>query len=168
MASELEVRDELDKVSVDQLHKVVVQLGTNCFELKKLCVTVLLGAATLIATFTRKQLDESFFVASFVAVLLFWVLDAQSYYYQEKLRARMKDLAEDIARRHQMGHVVDGVGMPLTKRREERTVRQRVVAALFNWSMFFYAALSVLVLILAWLYALGAIQTPAGGASENG
>ena len=151
-------RDKLDETNIEQLHQAVVQFGANCFELKKLCVTVVFAAATLLSTFTNKHLDVAFFVASLITVAAFWLLDAQSYYYQDKLRSRMKKLAERIAVRRHLPDYVDGVGMPLSETRENRTTARRVAVALFNWSMSFYGALGVIVLILLILYILGFIH----------
>ena len=152
------MRDKLDEAQIEQLHKAVTQFGANCFELKKLCVTVLFAATTLLATLTEKQLDTAFFVASFIAVLVFWLLDAQSYYYQEKLRARMKTLAERIGARHGLVEYTDGVGMPLSEERENRRVVLRAVRALFNWSMFFYGLIAVLIAALLCLYLAGVVD----------
>lgn len=157
---ERQFKDEIAKLSIDQLHKAVLQFSGNCFELKKLCVTVLVSAGTLIATFTQRQLDTSIFVAAATIVLFFWILDAQSYYYQEKLRAEMKNLAEEIAARHKASLVVEGIGMPLTEKRENWPVRQRSLHALFNGSMAFYVLLVLLVLITGMLYRWGMIVSP--------
>jgi hypothetical protein len=147
--------DAIDQTNIDQLHKAVLQLSNNCFELKKFCVTVLISAITLITTFTNKQLDPFIFFAGFFVVMFFWILDSQSYYYQEKLRARMKELASDIAKRHSPRIVIDGVGMPLDKKREERNISERVLASLFNWSMVFYLFLAILVIVIGLLYSYG-------------
>ncbi|CAA9366999.1 MAG: hypothetical protein AVDCRST_MAG68-4953 [uncultured Gemmatimonadetes bacterium] len=152
-----EFQDELDKISIDQLHKAVLQLSGNCFEIKRLCVTVLIAAGTLIATFTNKRLDASLFVAGGVIVSFFWLLDVQSYYYQEKLRARMKELAEDIAKRHSPKIEVDGVGMPLSEKRENWRPGPRAFHAATNASMGFYLLLVLLMLVLGILYWVGGI-----------
>lgn len=81
---------ELDLKSIDQLHALVLELSKNCFELKKLCATILVSGSVLIATFTDKRLDYAFFGAGAIVILFFWILDSQSYYYQDKLRAVMK------------------------------------------------------------------------------
>jgi hypothetical protein len=163
MASEQEAerqfKDDIAKLSIDQLHKAVLQFSGNCFELKKLCVTVLVSAGTLIATFTQRQLDTSIFVAGATIILFFWILDAQSYYYQEKLRAEMKNLAEEIAARHKTSLVVEGIGMPLTEERENWRVRQRSIHAAFNGSMAFYLLLVLLVLVTGVMYWWGMIAS---------
>lgn len=152
-------QDELDKSSIDQLHKAVLQLSANCFELKRLCVTVLVSASTLFATFSNKRPDLAIFLIGTFIIIFFWLLDSQSYYYQEKLRVRMKRLAEEMAERHHEPETsVDGVGMPLTNSREERTSSQRVWTSMFNYSMLFYIFLLIIMEIIAALYLLGVIK----------
>lgn len=160
-----EFQDESDKTSIDQLHKAVLQLSNNCFEIKKLCVSILVAAATLVATFTNRQLDTAIFIAGIIItgffwILVFWILDSQSYYYQEKLRARMKQLAEEMAGRRTARLTISGVGMPLSEEREERTITDRVIRSGINDSMFFYLALTALLVTLAMLYHFGVIHSP--------
>jgi hypothetical protein len=151
--------DDMDLMSIEQLHKVVLQLSSNCFELKKLCATILISAATLFATFSGWRLNYSIFNSGFVVTLFFWILDAQSYYYQEKLRSRMKILAERILRRRSSGsHLeIDGVGAVLTEQRENLKYYQRVLHSLFNKSMVFYWLVMILLSILSILFYSGII-----------
>lgn len=167
------LQDELDEKSIDQLHQVVLQFGNNCFETKKLCVTVLISASVLITSFTDKQLDASFFIAGAVVTTFFWFLDGYNYFYQEKLRSRMKELAENIARRHiippKLGEEdqnanVDGVGMPLSEEREQSSQLTRMRRSAFNYSMLFYIILVLLNIVVGVSYYYGFIHsTPASG-----
>jgi hypothetical protein len=116
-ADDPQFKDEMDKLQIDQLHKVVLELAKNWFELKKLCITVLVSAATLIAVFTTQKLDAALFVGCGIIVLFFYVADAQSYYYQEKIRIRMRELAIGLTKRHSRQIEVPGMGMPLEQRR---------------------------------------------------
>ena len=170
-----DLEDELDKIGLDQLHKAVLQLGGNCFELKKLCASLLISAGTLLAAFTGRQLDAALFVGAVLITLFFWVLDSQSYFYQEKLRAQMKKHAENLIRR---GHArvslpgesssatevpslaIGGVGMPISEERENLDTATRARNALLNNSMFFYMALTALFVALAIFFGLGYIDTP--------
>ena len=159
-------QDELAKESIDQLHKTVLQMSSNCFEIKKLCATVLVAAITLVATLTGAQLDPALWCGAAVVVVVFWLLDAQSYYYQEKLRARMKELAESRAKEHTPQIIVDGVGMPLTNRRENWNTAARAWHAVFNQSMAFYWLLLAMAVGVAILYSTGLIHSfPAQGGS---
>jgi hypothetical protein len=152
--------DELDKTSIEQLHAVVLELSKNCFELKKLCATVLIAAVTLLATFTNEQLDPSAFVGGLIVVSFFWVLDAQSYYYQDKIRTHMKKLSQQRVKRANPNATVDGVGMPLDPARTEKNRRMR---SLFNGSMFFYLLLGTLDLLVWLFYGLGVVRSFPGG-----
>lgn len=142
------LKDELDKASMEQLHKAVLQLSANCFEVKKLCATILVAAGTLISTFVNKTLDPALFFGGLVVVLIFWMVDAQSYYYQEKLRAHMKRLAEELVARSDPKIEVKGIGMPLSDRRENFGSFRRALHAAFNASMFFYAAVAAMLILL--------------------
>src|SRR5262245_5614196 len=84
--------DELDWKLFDQLHGVVSQISSFCFETKKFCVTTEFVVLTLMFKFTADKLDHSLFVAGLVIPLSFWFLDAVGYYYQVKLRGMMESI----------------------------------------------------------------------------
>lgn len=155
-----EIRLELSKINLDQLHKAVLQMSNNCFEIKKLCATILVAAGTLVATFTRQRLDDSLFAGGIVIVLFFWILDAQSYFYQEKLRARMKEIARELVKLEESDIEIEGVGMPITPERESLGTFRRTVRSGFNASMLYYGLLSLLMIILAALYRMHLITMP--------
>lgn len=145
----------LDLKTIDQLHAVVLDLSKNCFELKKLCATVLVSAAVLIATFTDKKLDYSFLGAGAIIIGFFWILDVQSYFYQDKLRSIMKEKARAIVEEGKLKLEVEGVGVPLAT---ARTHESRLRRSFFNPSMLFYAFLALIdggVAVLYWLGAIG-------------
>lgn len=161
MSEFAEFQNELDKMSIEQLHKAVLQLGGNCFETKKLCATVLISAGTLMVALLERRLDPSLFVGGMTVLAVFWLVDAQSYYYQEKLRARMKKLAENLAVRGAHKLEIEGVGMPLTDEREDWKPLRRAGHALVNSSMLFYLVVALVLLFVLQLYEHGAIQTVA-------
>lgn len=148
--------DDLDKEQIDQLHAVTLQVSGNCFELKKLCATVLIAAGTLIVTLTDRELDDAFFVAGLVVVLIFWAADAQSYFIQAKLRSRMKELQVARVRRVQelRGYDVEGVGLPI---HVQPTRARRVFRAFFNASMLYYFLIAVVLLVTWVIYEAGVI-----------
>lgn len=141
------LQDELDQINIDQLHKAVLQFSNNCFEIKKFCVTVIISAATLITSITKEKLESSVFLVGVIIVTFFWIIDSQNYFYQEKLRSRMKELANNISQRRDPQIIVDGVGMPLEVERAKRSIFQRVMASLFNWSMIFYLFLALAIIV---------------------
>ena len=137
---QLMTQDDLDTQSINQLHAVVLEMSKSCFELKKLCATVLGTWMTLIASFTKQSLDPSLLVGATLVIAFFWIADAQSYYYQEKVRIRMKQLQEGLLHRSSGLRLVDGVGMPITMQRSSRSHWRRVCHSAFNWSMTFYGS----------------------------
>ena len=142
---------ELERMQIDQLHEVVLQLSKNCFEIKKLCLTVLVSALVIISGFTSRQLDLSVFLGAAAVVAFFYLLDAQSYYYQRKIRLRMRDLVSN----GRPGVVC--IGMPVG----QTSTAKRDVAwrALFNASMLFYVVLVVCDAILLLLYLNGFLSS---------
>lgn len=152
-------QEELDTQSINQLHAVVLEMSKSCFELKKLCATVLGTSITLIASFTKQSLDPSLFVGATLVIAFFWIADAQSYYYQEKVRIRMKELQDGILSRSSGLRLLDGVGMPISVQRSTRPHWNRVVHSAFNWSMTFYGGLTALVVIVSLLYRLDIIAS---------
>ncbi len=152
-------QDELDQQSIVQLHTMVVEFSKNCFELKKLCATVIGSSLTLLAAFTARRIDTVFFVGSAVIIVFFWMADAQSYYYQKKLRLRMKVLQEGILQRGSVSLIFDGVGMPISARREGGPASQRVRHAIFNASMSFYLGLLAIDATAVLAYILGKLHS---------
>lgn len=134
-------QNDLDEKSIDQLHDAVVEFSKNCFELKKLCATVVGTTLTLLAAFTEQLSVPTFFAAIGLVTTFFWMADAQSYFYQEKIRIQMKAFQNSISSRLSTPLIVDGVGMPISDVRVERSRYKRVVLSIFNWSMMFYIGL---------------------------
>ena len=147
-----QLRDELDKLQIEQLHQVVLRLSANSFEIKKLCITVIVSASVLVASFTDRQLDSSIFLAAAIIIAFFYMLDVQVYYYQQKIRIRMKVINDRMMQRHFSSVDTEGVGMPFT---EQRSQFRRLWHAFFNASMWPYAALVSVDIILFVLYLLG-------------
>lgn len=130
--------DDLDRQEIEQLHAATLKASDSCFELKKLCAVVLVPGATLVSVFTDRRLDSSIFVAGALIVTLFWAADAVGYYYQRRLRVRMRMYVVRRALRCEEPYQVATVP-PVNW-----------VGALFNGSMTYYALLYALVSVI-WL-----------------
>ena len=152
-------QDELDQQSITQLHGVVIELSKSCFQLKKLCATVMGSSLTLIAAFTAKRIDFAFFIGGAVIIVFFWMADAQSYYYQEKIRIRMKSLQEAVLRRSSAKLIFDGVGMPVSSSRQSNLPHSARDSLGFNWSMTFYYGLLAIDAVLLLTYILGGLYS---------
>ncbi|MFK0243533.1 hypothetical protein ACIQUM_02455 [Amycolatopsis azurea] len=144
--------DALDKEQLDQLHAATLKAADSCFELKKLCATVLVPAGVLVATFSDKKLNPAVFVAGFMVIAAFWIADAFSFYYQRRLRVLMKKIWIRRAERCEEGYDyvqnVDGAGW---------------FRAAFNSSMIYYLILAAMVGAALSAYAFGLLETGSAG-----
>lgn len=174
----MNINTELDLKSIDQLHGAIIHISRNSFELKRLCLSLLVGAATLIVSFADSNAGSpnlngnSFWIGALIIVASFWILDAQSYYYQLKLRRRMNDLARDVVDRSPSDIYPESIGMPLPleearsgyiggqicRRNEDCAVRGKIGKSLHiiwkmgiaNGSMLFYYIM-IAIALLSWV-----------------
>lgn len=141
--------DDIDKEQLDQLHAATLKASDSCFEIKKLCATVLVPTGVLVSFFADKRLDASVFLVGIVVVAAFWFADSVGFFYQRKLRVAMIPLWERRASRckHFYIHV-------------PRPKPVGAFRAAFNSSMYYYLILAG-ALALGWtFYALGLIESP--------
>lgn len=144
------IQDELDWKLLDQLHSVVAQISSFCFEIKKFCVTTLFVVMTLMAKFTLDKLDHSIFVAGLIIPVCFWFLDATAYFYQVKLRGTMESIRRRLASRDENPLVAENGEMIISSSRASASICDRIFDAAFNHSMWIYGFL-VLIDFCVWL-----------------
>lgn len=149
--------DELDWKQLDQLHHVVSQISSFCFETKKFCVTTLFVVLTLMVKFTSDKLDHSIFMASLLIPVCFWFLDAVAYYYQVKLRGMMEGIRVRLSERNAKPLIQHNGTSIIEQGRIQKPWYQRAVQAGFNHSMWLYPLLVVFDSILWVLFAKGLI-----------
>lgn len=140
--------DDLDKEQLTQLHNATLKASDTCFELKKLCATVLVPTATLAALFTDKALNAAVFGTSVLVIVAFWLADSSAYYYQRKLRGAM---------------------VPIWRRRAQRCAESYTTIptsgtvtfykAALNGSMVYYLILFVVVMLGLLLFECGVIHS---------
>lgn len=138
------LENSLDSQKVEQLHKAVLGLSTQSFELKKLCVTIEVSACTLAVTFFKNSLDSSEFLLTLkiiilVIPILFYVVDITTYYYQDKLRYNMNNLENKIRERN---NIVEKVNDRFTK--QKRMVFKRLIRSVTSVSNIIYWGLILL------------------------
>jgi len=128
--------DEIDHAIADQMHAAALQISKTCFDLKKLCVSVLGACMVIMIKFTANKVDHSIFAVGTALVLGFWVSDATSYFYQKALRLAIDHRFKTIADRN-------GEKYPLT------SSSPAILKALFNMSMSLYFVLFA-ILVTTW------------------
>lgn len=138
--------ETLDKELLDQLHAATLKASDSCFEIKKLCATVVVPVGILVATFSRGQLNPAIFGAGLIVVSVFWLADASAYYYQRKLRNLMAAIWSRRSARlnEEWPHAPrEGALGPLR--------------SAFNPSMVFYLFVATAIVVSFFLYKVGAI-----------
>ncbi len=152
------VEDELDWSLLNQLHAVVLQIGTFCFRTKQICLTVLVGVVGLITALTSDKLDTSIFVAGLLIPICFWFLDSIAYFYQVKLRGVMDGVRDRIHKRHSESLLRGPNAEVISDERTSRSSVERVRDAFFNHSMWLYYILIIVDISLWAAFKQGAIQ----------
>ncbi|WP_170075069.1 hypothetical protein [Paraclostridium dentum] len=106
--STVKISDELDKENYRQLHNVVLNFSNNSIEIKKLCITAVIAVPTIFFNFfsnpkniTINLLNNICFIL-IVIVVLFYLVDVYTYYYQKKLRDSMLNIENNIRKRHKL------------------------------------------------------------------
>ncbi|MDR0957989.1 MAG: hypothetical protein LBM16_02120 [Clostridiales bacterium] len=154
--SKVSIEDSLDKDEISQLYKAVSGFSSQSFELKKLCVTVEVSVCTLFFTVFIDNFDNTLFdnnlfgclckLSALLIPILFCIVDITTYYYQDKLRASIFKLENNIRKRHEIA----------TKENKRFTTRSRVPYRLFrsilNASNIIYLGLIVIGSLLFFIF----------------
>jgi len=138
-----DIHKTLKLKEIDQLDAAILQFSKNTLVTKRICASILVAIIAIILRITDNNLDNSIYVASFITLIIFWVIDANSYYYQRLLRQRMTQITNEL----KGGTFVQfGFGMPLKKEEKINWVK-----SLFNNSQLFYL-LSIVVVICVCIF----------------
>jgi hypothetical protein len=124
--------DELNWIQIEQLHNATRGLSKQSFEIKKICLTLEIATLTLIAKFLENNIDLSLFVAGLIIPVFFYLLDAMTYFYQDKLRGLMIKEENSIRARYQ------------ETEKDNPHNSKRLFRSFFNNSHWIYFALVVL------------------------
>lgn len=122
--------DELDWVSVNQLHEATLQISKSCFEFKKICVGLIGGALAILVKLTDSQLSQAYFIIPLIICFGFWIADFSAYFYQRKTRIAMNQKLSAIAKRNSLASY------------EPETLTVSWFRAAFNHSMSLYYAVA--------------------------
>jgi dipeptide/tripeptide permease len=147
------LEDEIDWKIIDQLHTATLNFSTKSLELKKLLFTLVGIAVPTLIKLTHDKLDTSLFITIYLLVVIFWLLDSFTYYYQEKLRERMDTHFNLIKARNTL---VEKVSDNYTLE-NNRTSPNRWIRSLLNHSMMLYILILLLNIFTHLLYIKGVI-----------
>jgi hypothetical protein len=138
--------DTLDQLRIDQLHAATLKASDSCFEIKRMCATLVVATGTLVSVFANKTLSRGVFVAGLAVVLAFWLADSVGYFYQRRLRSIMDGLIAGLAQRSSVAYSFR-LASPVKAWR-----------AAFNGSMVFYLILAVLIAVAWGAWEAGAFE----------
>jgi hypothetical protein len=128
----LEIENTLDLRLIDQLHNSTLNFSKASLEIKKLLFVLFSIAIPVLIQVSDNKIDMSLFVSMYVCIILFWILDAFTYYYQEKLREKMDRVFLEIKKRNNCDYgLVNQNGVTIEK---SRSKKGRLFRSLFNSS----------------------------------
>ncbi len=97
--------DRIAYVQIDNLNKAVLNFSDNSLEIKKMCVTVLVAAITVIVGIFKDDYSK-IVIVSMIAIpfimFLFYIVDAVMYWFQDKLREGIVNKENAIKERHNL------------------------------------------------------------------
>lgn len=134
----MDINQTLKLKEIDQLDAAILQFSRNTLITKRICASVLVAIIAIILRITDNKLDVSIYIASFITLLIFWIIDSNSYYYQRLLRKRMTQIVNELK---EDKFINLGFDMPLKKSEKINWYN-----SMFNNSQLFYS-LSLLVII---------------------
>lgn len=140
-----DIDSEIDWKIIDQLHNAVLNFSRNSMQSKKIMFTLIGVFLTAILQAPTICAIVKWFPILIIVVALFWFFDAQTYYYQEKLRALMDVRFRALKKRCSKMDPFDDFTLP-----KERERGCRVFRSLWNASTFIYPVI-IGVVVLCWV-----------------
>lgn len=146
-----EINITLKLKEIDQLDSAILQFSNNTIAIKKLCASILVAVITIILKINENKIDNSIYISSVLTFLIFWFIDANSYYYQKKLRVKMSMVIEQLTKNEIF---CNGFEMPLNKKNNLLPKIKKHWDSFFNWSQLFYI-LGIIITIILFNFRVG-------------
>lgn len=138
-----DIDSEIDWKIIDQLHNAVLNFSKNSMNAKSIMFT-LIGVIVAALLKNERSFGCNERLLLIIVVILFWLYDSFTYYYQEKLRSQIDVRFHSLKKRHASKELNDEFTLP-----DNRSSCGRVWRSLFwNYSILFY--LIILVVIFYW------------------
>lgn len=148
-----DIDSEIDWKIIDQFHNAVLNFSKNSMQAKKIMFTLLGIFVAAMLQASSWNIVIRWFPIIIGIVILFWAFDAQTYYYQEKLRTAMDMRFEALKKRYPASDRKDEFTLP-----DNRHGGCRVWRSFFNSSVVFYPIIIVIVVICWILIERGVIE----------
>ena len=149
-----DIDSEIDWKIIDQLHNAVLGFSRNSIQAKKIMFALLGVLVAAMMQVKNLQTCVKWFPFVIAIIILFWVFDAYTYYYQEKLREAMDIRFRALKRRYPSTNIDDELTLP-----DKRTAGCRVIRSIFNTSvLLFYPTIIVMIVVIWYLISRGVIS----------
>ncbi len=132
------LQDEIDWKIIDQLHNATLNFSNKSLEVKKLFVASISIVIPSILKITKESLDLSIFVTLYCLIVIFWLLDSYTNYYQVKLRGKMDKKFEEILKRNNGKKIECSVEYDEFTIEKDRVDSIKIVDILFSKSHLIY------------------------------
>ena len=139
-----DIDSEIDWKIIDQLHNAVLIFSKNSMYAKSIMFTLIGVIVTALLDNNERSFGWDERLLLIIVVILFWLYDSFTYYYQEKLRAQIDVRFHSLKKRHASKEFNDEFTLP-----DNRSSCGRIWRSLFwNYSNLFYVI--ILVVIFCW------------------
>jgi len=143
----IDIKDKIDSILVEQNHNVVLRRSQNCMEMRKMTVSLIgIFMTAIIGMSEMRNLIKASLWWSLIGigiVLLFWILEVYNFYQQELFRANINKLIREIGNRH--NYEIPKEKYVLTKEREDSSNKSRIFRGIKDTYLFY---LSIIALII--------------------
>lgn len=127
-----QIKDLIDWKMIDQLHNATLNFSRNSQSYKKIYTSVLTASGSLSIIMKVSPLSLVIMVLIMLITILFWIMDASTYYYQENLREKIDIHINEIRKRHNINDIENNDALPNYRKNNQKNKRFR--RSLFNIS----------------------------------
>lgn len=152
------LEDEIDWKIIDQLHNATLNFSSKSLEIKKMFLAFVGILVPILIKLSRDKLDWSIFVALYITIFSFWILDSYTYFYQERLRGMMDERFKRISSRNQEEKIIQDNKEKGFTIEEKRTKKISKAKSLFNASHLIYLIMLIINLLCCYLFWKGIIS----------
>jgi hypothetical protein len=152
------LEDEIDWKIIDQLHNATLNFSSKSLDIKKMLLAFVGILVPILIKLSRDKLDWSIFVALYITIFSFWILDSYTYFYQEKLRGMMNERFKRISLRNQEEKIIQENKEKGFTIEEKRIKKISKAKSLFNASHLIYLIMLIINLLCCYLFWKGIIS----------
>lgn len=160
MTREDDIQDQIDFKLIDQFHNATLNFSKASIQIKQMMFALAASMIPIIVKLAGDALDMSLFICMYIIIIIFWILDSFTYYYQGKLRIKMNKKIKEINKRHH-NKIVCPPGedsyYTISEERENKGFVCSIIYASFNPTTWLYVLLLLINTVGLILFCKGII-----------